>query len=324
MTTLFIIVLLIAAFFGAMNLWTRKLTQDGLKRVPQLGQIAPVQGGSIHYVEAGDPAKQTIVMIHGLAGQLQHFTYAMVDMMADDYHVIAVDRPGCGYSTRDTGDLGQLHQQGRMIQELLDAKGVENAVLVGHSLGGAVSLAMALDNPGKTKALALLAPLTQVMPGPPDVFKPLAIRTDWLRSFIGNTIAVPMAAKTAPHTLGIVFGPEPAPEDFLDRAGGALGLRPTAFVTASQDVAGIDDSMDTQVARYPDLKVPGGILYGQEDAILSPEAHAAPMTQFGLTDERLEGLGHMIPITAPETCVAFIRRIAMAANAEGEAADKTG
>ena len=261
MTTVLTVVLILVAAFVAMNLWTRKLTREGQTRVPQLGQIVPVRGGSVHFVEKGDPAKQTLVLIHGLTGQLQHFTYALVDMLADDYHVIAVDRPGCGYSTRDSADLGRLSEQGRMIQEFLDSKGVSDPVLVGHSLGGAVSLAMALDYPEKTKALALLAPLTQVMPGPPPVFKPLEIRTEWLRNFIGNTIAVPMAAKTAPHALSAVFDPEPAPDDFLDRAGGALGLRPSAFITASQDVVGIDDSMEAQVARYPTLTVPGGILY---------------------------------------------------------------
>ena len=245
-----------------------------------------------------------------LAGQLQHFTYALMDLLADDYHVVAVDRPGCGYSTRDSADLGRLPEQARMIQEFLDTKGISDAVLVGHSLGGAVSLAMALDHPEKTRALALLAPLTQKLPETPQVFKPLEIRTEWLRNFIGNTLAVPLAAKTAPHTLSAVFDPEPAPDDFLDRAGGALGLRPSAFITASQDVVGVDDSIEAQMARYTKLSVPGGILYGAQDAILSPSAHGAPMTQFGLSNEQIEGLGHMIPVTASAQCAAFIRNIA--------------
>jgi len=324
MTTFLIILFLIAAFLVGMNLWTRKLTHEGLERVPQLGNVVPVKGGSIHHVEKGDPAKQTIVMIHGLTGQLQHFTYALVDMLADDYHVIAVDRPGCGYSTRNSADLGRLPEQARMIQEFLDVKGVSDAILVGHSLGGAVALAMALDYPDKTKALALLAPLTQKLPGTPQVFKPLEIRAEWLRSLIGNTIAVPLAAKTAPHTLDVVFDPEPAPADFLDRAGGALGLRPSAFITGSQDVVGVDDSLGGQMDRYDGLSVPGGILYGAQDAILSPAEQGDPMTQFGLSFEQIEGLGHMILITAPDTCASFIRQIAQGVSAEVKAANEKG
>ncbi len=315
MTILLMIAVLFGLFLVLMNLWTRRLTRQGQETVPQLGQIMPVGGGSIHYVERGDPRNPTIVMIHGLSGQLQHFTYAMMDDLADDYHVIAVDRPGCGYSTRDTAQLAILPEQGRMIHEFLQAKNVEKAVLAGHSLGGAVSLAIALDYPENTQALALLSPLTQKMPGTPAAFKPLEIRTEWLRNLIGHTIAVPLARKTAPLVLKDVFAPEPAPADFLDRAGGALGLRPSAFITASQDVFGAEASIEPLSKRYAELKVPGGILFGAEDPVLSAHRHGASMTEYGLIYEEMEGRGHMIPITAHDACASFIRKIAQSSRA---------
>lgn len=315
MTLILSLIAACVVFLLAMALWTRKITRQGLRTVPQMGQIVPVQGGSIHYVEKGNPDAQTLVLVHGLAGQLQHFTYALADQLAEEYHVIALDRPGCGYSTRDTAELAQLPHQAAMIAEFLEIKGVDQAVLVGHSLGGAVSLALALDHPERISGLALLAPVTHRLPETPVIFKPLNIRSEWLRSLIANTIAVPMASKTAPYSLGVAFGPETPPNDFLDRAGGALGLRPSAFVTASQDVAGLDASCDAQVARYPELSVPGGILYGRQDALLSPALHGPPMTKFGLSYEELDGLGHMILITEPEICAAFIRKMVNATTA---------
>ena len=323
MTAILTILALFALFLLGMNLWTRHLTRQGLHAVPQLGQIVPVRGGSIHFVEQGDPANPTVVMIHGLSGQLQHFTYALMDNLADEFHVVAVDRPGCGYSTRDAGTLATLPEQARMIHEFLQIRGVEQAVLVGHSLGGAVSLAIALDYPQNTTALALLSPLTQKMPATPPVFKSLEVRTEWLRNLIGHTLAVPLARKTAPLALKDVFAPEPAPVDFLKRAGGALGLRPSAFITASQDVIGAEASIEAQSRRYGQLQIPGGILFGSEDPVLPPNQQGAPMTQFGLPFEQLEGRGHMIPITAPEACATFIRRIAQAALAEPAPADQT-
>lgn len=300
---------LMTAFLLTMALWTRRLTLQGTEMVPQLGQIVPVDGGSIHYVEKGNAANPVVVLIHGLSGQLQHFTYALVDNLARDFHVLAVDRPGCGYSSRDAAGLAALPDQARMIHEFLEVKGVDNAVLVGHSLGGAVALAMALDYPDETRALALLAPLTQEMPGTPAVFKPLEIRTQWLRTLIGNTIAVPLARKTAPLVLRDVFAPEPAPADFLDRAGGALGLRPTAFITASQDVIGAETSIGALCQRYKNLRVGGGILFGAEDPVLSADVHGERMTQYGLALSVLDNRGHMILITVPDLCADFIRRI---------------
>ena len=322
------IFLTVLALFGlfllGMNIWTRRLTRQGLQLVPQMGQIVPVRGGTIHYVEKGDPAKPTIVMIHGLSGQLQHFTYALMDDLANDHHVIAVDRPGCGYSTRENADLALLPEQGRMIHEFLVGKGIDQAVLVGHSLGGAVSLAMALDYPENTTALALLAPLTQRLPATAPVFKPLEIRTEWLRNLIGHTIAVPIARKTAPLVLKDVFAPEPAPADFLSRAGGALGLRPSAFITASQDVIAIETSMSALCQRYLDLKTPGAVLFGTEDPILSASVHGPAMTPYGLAYEEMQGLGHMIPITAPDACAAFIRKVTQAALSVKPGPDQAG
>ncbi|WP_170604471.1 alpha/beta fold hydrolase [Ruegeria arenilitoris] len=314
MTALLTVVLLLILLLVMMNLWTRRLTREGLKTVPQLGKIITVSGGSIHFVERGDPNNQTIVMIHGLSGQLQHFTYALVDELSNDFHVLAVDRPGCGYSTRDDPRLASLPQQGRMIQEFLQSQNIENAVLVGHSLGGAVSLSMALEFPQATKALALLSPLTHEMPDTPPVFKPLEIRTAWLRNLIGHTFAVPLARKAAPFVLKDVFAPEPAPTDFLDRAGGALGLRPSAFITASQDVVGAESSIGLLSQRYADLTVPGGVLFGAEDPVLSAHVHGAPMTAFGLNYQEMDRRGHMILITAPKECAGFIRSVAEAAS----------
>ncbi|MEY8839972.1 alpha/beta fold hydrolase [Cribrihabitans sp. XS_ASV171] len=316
MQTLLILLLLVLAAIALLLLWgsivTRKAAREAEEIMPPQGKSVEVAGGTIHYVEAGDPAKQTLVMIHGLSGQLQHFTYALVDRLAQDHHVIAVDRPGCGYSTRDSEALATLPEQARMIGEALDKLGTRDWVLVGHSLGGAVSLALALDRPRDVAGLALLAPLTHPVGATPAAFKPLEIRAPWLRKLIGHTIAVPTARRTAKATLDAVFAPEPWPEDFLTRAGGALGLRPKAFITASEDVVHATGGIGEQAPRYRHLDVPGAILFGAEDPILLPTQQGVPMKRYWLRHEVLPGHGHMIPITAPDACEEFIRSVAIA------------
>lgn len=295
---------------------TRGMAREAERLVPQAGQVQPVRGGSVHFVDLGPKDAPPLVMIHGLSGQLQHFTYALSDLLAGEFRVIAVDRPGCGYSERSDAALAAPGEQGRMIGEALDALGVSDPVLVGHSLGGAVALAMAMDRPDKTRALALLCPATQPQNEVPEVFRGLMVRTAWLRQAIGATIAVPMAAATKDKVLAMVFHPEPAPGDFMIRAGAALGLRPSGFTTASEDAVSLLETGAAQAARYAaELRVPGGVLFGAADAILSPAAHGHTMAAHGLVCETLDGRGHMIPMTAPEDCADFIRRMTAAPQA---------
>ncbi len=308
---LFVLFLAVIAVLALFAFRTRRMAAEAERLVPQAGEIMQVAGGSVHYVDLGPRDGQPLVMIHGLSGQLQHFTYALAELLTQSYRVIVVDRPGCGYSTRDSDDLAHPSEQGRMIGEMLDRLGVERPVLVGHSLGGAVSLAMAMDRPGQVGALALLCPATQYEEEVPEVFRGLLVTSPFLRRLIGTTIAVPLAAATKDRVLGIVFHPEVPGEDFMIGAGAALGLRPEAFVAASADAVALRAAGRAQTARYADeLRVPGGILFGAADSILSPTVHGHGMQVHGLDFETLQGRGHMIPMTAPQDCAEFINRMA--------------
>lgn len=311
LTILIVLIALVAAIAAALVLRTRYLGRDVEKVVPQAGQIAAVPGGAIHYVDLGPRDAPVVVAIHGLSGQLQHFTYGVTGLLEQDYRVIALDRPGYGYSSRDGDAQAALPEQARMIWALLDTLGVERPVLAGHSLGGAVSLAMALERPGEVGALALIAPLTHPQGDEIAAFKGLDIPSPLLRRIIAHTLAVPMAQRTAVEVLTQVFAPEPWPEDFLARGGGALGLRPKGFIAASTDYMAANRGIGAQAPRYAgELKTPGGVLFGADDFLLAPARHCAPMEQYGLSCETVAGRGHMLPITAPELCADFIRRMA--------------
>lgn len=310
MTILGLILLVLLAAAVGLSVWSARLAAEAKAAVPQAGDIQPVRGGAIHYVEMGPRDAPTVVLIHGIAAQLQHWTYAAADLLARDFHVIALDRPGCGYSRRDRDELAALPEQARMVWEFLDAKGVVQPVIAGHSLGGALALAMALQRPEGAAALALVAPLTHVQPEIDPIFKGLDIRSHLARRAVAHTLAAPLGKATAGKVIAHAFAPEPPIEDFLQGAGAALGLRPAAFVAASADLVMLEHVMPVQQARYGDLKTPGGVLYGAGDALLSPALHGAPMAQYGLSYEEMPGRGHMLPLTAPEETADFIRRMA--------------
>ena len=309
MTALAIILACLLVLLVGVRIWTLRLRSKAEASVPLVGEVVTVPGGAIHYVDIGPREAPPVLLIHGLSAQLQHFTYAMTDRL-DGFRLIVIDRPGCGYSERESEADATLAGQARMIGALLDRIGVGPVVVAGHSLGGAVALALALDRPETVKALALLAPLTHMPEEVPPLFRGLEIRTEWLRRALSETIAGPIAWLTRRTVLEVAFAPEPVVPDMLTRGGAMLGIRPKGFRSASGDLVALERGLPEQIARYGALKVPGGVLYGSEDALLSPKEHGAPMDALGLAHETISGRGHMLPLTAPEACADFIRRMA--------------
>lgn len=277
------------------------------RRAPAEGRFVDVDGARLHYIDIGSgPA---IVMVHGLTGQLRNFTYALTERLVADHRVIVVDRPGSGYSTYNRAGGRGLDAQALIIGKFIAALGLDRPVLVGHSLGGAVALALASQDQRALGGLALIAPLTQPLADAPAIFRPLLTPSRVRRAFVANVLAVPIGKLTRKATLAAVFGPDPVPADFGDKGGGVLAARPGAVYAASTEISeGVDDLAEI-AANYGTLTLPVGILFGRGDRILSPDLHGRKTAAAiaGADYAVIEG-GHMIPLTAPDATASWLRR----------------
>ncbi len=112
--------------------------------------------GAIRVGRAGVEAGTPVVLIHGFSGDLNNWLFN-VEALGAVAPVIAVDLPGHGGSTKNMGD-GSLSALAATLEQALDGLGVTQAHLIGHSLGAAVALRMALDHPDLAKSLTLIAP----------------------------------------------------------------------------------------------------------------------------------------------------------------------
>jgi pimeloyl-ACP methyl ester carboxylesterase len=302
---------------GAAALTTR-LARRAEAALPPAGRFIEVPGARLHVVEAGAlrDGRTPILMLHGLAGQLHHFRYSLVDALAEETRVVAVDRPGSGYSTREPGRATALEDQADAIAALMERLGFERALLVGHSLGGALSLAVALRHPTRVAGLALLAPLTTMPGGSPEVFRSLQVPPA-LRSLIARTVAIPAFVSRREALMRLVFGPEDAPGDYARRGGGLLSLRPQQFQSAAEDYAAVPRSLMALEARYDELvratpaPLPIAVLYGREDRVLDYRPQGEGFIA-RVPHARLELVtgGHMLPVTQPARCAELIRRVA--------------
>jgi pimeloyl-ACP methyl ester carboxylesterase len=303
-------VFLIAAFaIGYFVLATRRIAADAERMVPASGKFVTVGGNRVHYVEAGEG--RPILFIHGLGGQLHHFRHPLFGQL-DGYHLVALDRPGSGYSERAGDATARLPEQAEAIVEFIEKIGLKKPLLVGHSLGGAVALTVALNHADSISGIALLSPLTHMENAVPPEFKGLYIRSPLKRWLMAHTLAVPAALKYAPQTLDFVFGPQKWPADYIVEGGGMVGLRPSHFYATASDTVAIEHDLARIEARYSEIRMPAGILFGSADRVLDYKMHGVPMKEAvgGLDLEIVEGIGHMPQFVARERVVAFIRRIA--------------
>ncbi|MCM2562162.1 alpha/beta hydrolase [Lutimaribacter sp. EGI FJ00015] len=307
LTILWLVLGLVALTVAGLVWFTWNTKRKVEAAVPPRGQFIEISTGRLHYVDKGQgPA---IVMVHGLGAQLGNFDYALVDALAETHRCIAIDRPGMGWSERPEGAAANPRAQAGYVAEVIDKLGLDRPLIVGHSLGGAIGVCLALDHPEKIRGLALLAPLTRGGDAPSPAFASLGIRSPLMRKIAAWTLATPMGMRSTDLVFDLVFGPDRVPADYGTKGGGLLGLRPGSFVATSRDYVASMTDIKWMRAGYAEMPVPMAVLFGEDDRILSAETQGRKLVAEhpAITLELIAG-GHMLPLTRPEACTDFIRR----------------
>ena len=116
-----------------------------------------VNGYPIHYAKTGNDSLPTLFFLHGSPGSWDAFSVYMKDKdLLAKYRMIAIDRPGFGYSS--FGDSKNLAEQSRIISLFLN--NITNGKpihIIGHSLGGPLAVKLAADNSYVFATMVLLA-----------------------------------------------------------------------------------------------------------------------------------------------------------------------
>lgn len=121
-----------------------------------------VEGSALrlHYHEAGVGNEQTVVLLHGGGPGASSWTnYARnIGVLAQHFHVLAVDQPGYGHSDKPT-EHGQYNRfAATALKDLFDQLELTRIPLVGNSLGGGTAVRFALDYPERAGRLVLMGP----------------------------------------------------------------------------------------------------------------------------------------------------------------------
>jgi pimeloyl-ACP methyl ester carboxylesterase len=114
-----------------------------------------VQGLRIHYLSAGDK-ESTVLLLHGGGTDSASLSWKLaIEPLAENHHVLAPDWPGYGQSDRPNIDYTNEYYV-NLLGDFVQARGIEQASLVGISMGGSIALGFALQSPQRLDRLVLV------------------------------------------------------------------------------------------------------------------------------------------------------------------------
>jgi pimeloyl-ACP methyl ester carboxylesterase len=261
---------------------------------------------------ATDPAHgqrtHAVVFLHGQPGSAADWQQ-VTRLLPAHWHLVSVDRPGYGSNPRPTGGFAA---NARDVLGQMDARGIQRAVLVGHSYGGGVALTAASLAPHRVEAVVLLA---SVGPGCLNAWDKLmaAPGTGPLSALIAWRLT-PWIARAWLARLARRSGqPLPPGEHvYWQIWAHASRDRGRLWRTFLAEQRALVHELGQLMAAVPLVRAPVLLLTDPADRLV-PVGTARHLTK-ALPDARLqlvEGAGHHLPRRAPDVVanalVAFVQ-----------------
>jgi len=291
----------------------RAKTAKAERAHPPQGRFVEVDGVRLHYLERG--SGPTLVLLHGNGVYSEDFDYSgLLDKLSERYRVIAFDRPGFGYSERPRSTLWTPDAQARLLHHALQELKVDSAIVLGHSWGSMVALAMGLQVPDAVRGLVLLSGyyyptlrLDVPVAAPPAI--PL------IGDLLRHTVTPLLARLLWPLTAKHMFAPQPVAERF-GRLSPWMALRPKQVRASAAEAALMVPAARSLSRRIDRLQVPVQIVAGTQDKVVTParaseRLHAELQARDGASELHLmPGVGHMVHYAHPDRIVAAVDAIA--------------
>ncbi|MEZ5882161.1 MAG: alpha/beta hydrolase [Nitratireductor sp.] len=307
----------ILALYGASQYLARQVASQ----YPPKGRFADVGDVRLHYTDYaadGDADLLPLVFIHGASGNLREQEGIILDQLKGRGRLIFLDRPGHGYSSR--GSANDMHLpagQARIVSGLLSAIGVEKAILVGHSLGGAVAAAFAVNHPDQLAGIVFLTPATHPWPGGKVTWYYHLTRMPVIGWLFSELLAVPGGHLRYHDGVAEVFAPQDTPAAYERNSATRLVLRPHVFRYNAMDVTSLYDAVSALSPSYGKIDAPVSIVTGDSDEIVLAEVHSVGLERDidGAKLVWLPGEGHSPAWTNPQAVIGEIERVSTEAKA---------
>lgn len=266
------------------------------------GRHIPVQGTPIRVLQEGQG--RDVLFIHGSPGSVEDWAPVM-RALAGSFRVTAFDRPGHGFSG-DTGEYSFSHNADVALA-VIDALKLEHVIVVGHSYGGAIALAMATRAPAGVDAYVVLDSATYTQGRKVDATLRL--------------LGVPVFGLGFATLVGPMVGPKKIEKGIREQFVGSppegfvpLRLRiwgtPKVMHAIAAETIGAAAGLAAQSPRYPGIKKPVYVVAEADSEFRRATAEHLGRDIAGSSIELLHGTGHYVQVEKTAEVVATIRRAA--------------
>ncbi len=301
---MFAVLVVIALLAGINALVVEGETKPAAVTVPG-GRILTLRGGRMQVLERGPRTASPIVLIHCFTCAIDWWN-GMIPQLDRNHRVIAVDLRGFGGSEKP-GSGYSIEDQARFVAEALRRLKVDEATVVGHSLGGTVATALS-EMPGIVKRLVIIdqAPDNNYESGGLPFTAKLT-----LLPVIGPGLWQVTPDFAIKEGLGVAFAPGyDVPEAFVEDFN-------RMTYTAYAESPGEEDDYSNAIPLNRRIRVDGVPLlaiFGAEDQIYdSKKALAAYARIPGAQTALIRGSGHSPNVEKPAQTAALVLRFAAAA-----------
>jgi pimeloyl-ACP methyl ester carboxylesterase len=279
---------------------------------PPMGQFVELDGVRLHFVERGKG--EPLVLLHGNGSMIQDFeSSGLIDMAAAEYRVIVFDRPGHGHTDRPRSTIWTPEKQADLIRAALVRMHVRPAIVMGHSWGCSVAIALALKYPECVRSLVLTSgyyyPSARV-----DVVALAQPAAPVVGDVIRYTVAPILSRLMWPRMTRKAFWPAGVPGKY-DAFPKELAFRPSQIRASAAESALMIPHALAVSGHYPDLKMPVIIIAGAQDPLVDTDEQSARLHAEVAHSalHRVPGVGHMVHQTATSFVMAAINEAAKAA-----------
>jgi pimeloyl-ACP methyl ester carboxylesterase len=297
----------LAAAGAAAAVYWQKRARAAERAHPPLGRFLEIDGVRLHYLERGQGA-QAIVLLHGNGAMIEDYLISgIVERLAARHRVVLFDRPGFGHSTRPRGRLWGPAAQADLLLRAMARLGLQRPVVVAHSWGTLVALAMGLRRPEALRSIVVVSgyyrPTLRL-----DVPLFAAPGLPVIGPLMSRTVSPALARLAFPLLLRVIFAPGAGADRFNRRFPRELALRPSQIRAAGAETGLMIPAAIASRRRQRRMQVPTLVVAGEGDRLVSARhqsvalARRLPRASLHL----IPGTGHMVHHQAPGKVAALI------------------